>query len=118
MAVLKTSGFVLELIYGENVVYVNVGGLDYSVKHMLYIEKEGYKKFIKSLEKLYLTLAEGEARIQEFYEQDYICFRSDGLGYFDISGDFENVERWHITFYETVDQTYFKNFINELKREI
>jgi len=115
MAVLKAADFSLEIIAGSNNVYVSVTGLQYSGKYTIYCEKSDYQKFVGDLANLFATLQEGEARLQEFYEEDFICFQSDGLGHFKISGEFNDWRHCNLKFEETVDQTYFKKFITELK---
>lgn len=120
MAVFRTQEFELDLsVKGGWDAYLTVKGKNYSGSVNFEVSESEYKKFRKTLAKLYKTLEEGEAVLSEdFGGVNFIKFQSDGLGHFIVSGELEDYDKfWKLSFTETVDQTYFKNFIAEFKKE-
>ena len=120
MAVLRTQEFELDLsVKGGWDAYLIVKGKNYSGSVNFEVSESEYKKFRKTLAKLYKTLEEGEAVLKENYGGvNFLKFQSDGSGHFVISGELEDYDKfWKLSFSETVDQTYFKRFISELENE-
>lgn len=120
MAILGTQEFEIDLtVKGGWDVYLTVKGKNYSGSVSFEVDESEYKKFEKTLAKLYKTLKEGEAVLNEnFGGANNITIRSDGLGHFIISGVLYDYNKfWKLSFSETVDQTYFKRFISELENE-
>lgn len=117
MAVLKTERFNLELKYGDSQVSVNFSAEEYSGKFSIYCEPQKFKKFANILNYLYCTLVRGEAELNEAYEDADIKFLSDGSGFFYITGAYNDYGNWELSFSESCDQTYLKNFVKTLKEE-
>ncbi len=120
MATLSAQDFELELtVIGGWDAYIAVSGKSYSGAISFEVLDYEYDEFKKTIAKLYKTLKEGEAVLKEDYgNSNYIKFTSDGLGHFIISGELYDCNMfWKLSFSETVDQTYFRNFISELSNE-
>lgn len=118
MAVLKTPEFVLEIVYIKNAAYIKIVGHEYSAEFTINRSYEEFRDFAFKLKSMYESLKEVEAKLQEDYEHDFLCVKSDGLGHFIISGEFNNWTHWNLKFTETVDQTFISNFLKQLSKEV
>lgn len=130
MATLKCENFILKIDHKDNKVNINVSNDSYSACTQIDCWKEEFVKFVTKLDFLYSSLKEGEANLTDdeyYWSNEYytIKFQSDGLGHFIIYGhvttDYFNCqlnESWNLKFRKTIDQTFLKSFISELKREI
>jgi hypothetical protein len=112
---------------GERVydVYVSVKDVHYSGEMtILYVAESAIKSRVEELCKLYQTLKEGKCGFYD-WESDInnVEFISDGSGHFTICGIFTKLigvdnNHWSLKFSKQIDQTYFKNFILQLQKEI
>ena len=117
MATLKSPEITVEITYKNRLILIGVQGKRFSGAVSFYCDREYFAKFVTELEELYNTLREGEAGLHGYEPDDnFIKFVSDGMGHFEVSGVFGNWERWTLKFSETVEQSYFKNFIRELRQ--
>ena len=118
MPALESPEIRLDISIENSTALLNVRGKRFSGTTDFPCDKETFAQFAAELEELYATLREGETRLCEWHEPDdnYVNFASDGMGHFEISGVFCKWERWTLNFSETIDQTYLKNFVNELRQ--
>jgi hypothetical protein len=112
---------------GERVydVRISVSDIHYSGEITLpYFAESEIKGRVQELCSLFQTLKEGKSG---FYDWDadinFVEFISDGSGHFKVCGTFTKLigvdnNHWSLKFSTEIDQTYFKNFINQLQREI
>ena len=121
MATLKSPEITVEITHKNRTVQLGVQGISeqggrFSGAVSFYCDSEYFAKFVAGLRELYDTLREGETSLHDYPDDNYIKFVSDGMGHFEVSGVFGNWKRWTLNFSETVEQSYFKNFIYELRQ--
>lgn len=117
MATLKSPEITAEINYKNRMVLLSVQGKRFSGAVSFYCDREFFAQFVTELEELYTTLREGETGLHDYEPDDnFIKFVSDGMGHFEVSGVFGNWERWTLKFSETVEQSYLKNFVRELRQ--
>lgn len=114
MAILITENFTLEISEKRNGANISVQSHELSFEY----ETEGadYKKFRLNLIRLYRTLEKGDCGMFGYYTENSVKVSSDGKGGFTftcIASNFRNTD-YEIYFSAHTDQSYMKNFIEEL----
>lgn len=120
MAKIIDGAFTLEIIWNNDIADISVADGEYMGKISFSCDGDDMRRFAGELDRLYKTLKEGETGLSEPYEPDDNCLRfvSDGLGHFTVSGVFNKWCDCTLEFKKTVDQTYLKSFVKEIKEWI
>jgi hypothetical protein len=143
MAKLTCLDFSLEILFVEKIdsvnnksvvnkdnerifdIFVSVKDIHYSGEMTIpYVTESEIKSRVGELCELYQTLKEGKCGFYD-WEADinFVEFISDGSGHFEVCGTITKLlgvdnYSWSLKFSKQIDQTYFKNFINELQKQI
>ena len=110
--------FESDIEYPSNTILsVCVSSSGFSAATTMDIDIKAVRDFCNELENIYNTL-KGSTKIQEAYGNQYILFSGDGLGHIMISGllnsNGANAFWQELKFENSIDQTYFPNFLKQL----